>query len=135
MDKIFLDTNIILDLLEKRDGFYPEAQRLFTLADKKQVSLSVSALTIANLHYLLYKQWKTEAHNILSKFKLLVNVLPMDDKILNLALHSDFPDFEDAIQYYTAVENGIKLIISRNKKDFKNSKLPVLTAVEYLRRF
>jgi predicted nucleic acid-binding protein len=49
-------------------------------------------------------------------------------------LSSDFNDFEDAIQYYTALENNINTIITRNKKDFKTSKLPVLTAKEYLNR-
>jgi hypothetical protein len=62
----------------------------------------------------------------------LVEVLPMDDKILELALVSDFKDFEDAIQYYTALENELDLILTRNKKDFKKSILPVLTAKEYL---
>jgi predicted nucleic acid-binding protein len=56
----------------------------------------------------------------------------MDDKILELALASNFKDFEDAIQYHTALENHLDMIISRNKKDFKNSVLPVLTAKEYL---
>jgi predicted nucleic acid-binding protein len=56
----------------------------------------------------------------------------MDDKIINLSLDSEFKDFEDAIQYYTAVENNLDLIITRNLKDFKQSKVPVLTAFEYL---
>ena len=56
----------------------------------------------------------------------------MDDKIIDLALDSDFNDFEDAIQYYSAIENGIDLIVTRNLKDFKSSKIPVLTAKGYL---
>jgi len=68
------------------------------------------------------------------KFKTLVEVLPFDDKILELALASDFNDFEDAIQYYTALDNKIDIIITRNKKDFKKSILPVLTAKEYLNK-
>lgn len=134
MDKIFIDTNIVLDLLQKREDFYKEAQELFTLSDTKQVKLYVSALTIANTHYILFKHLKNEARNALSKFKVLVEVLPVDDKILSLSLASNFSDFEDAIQYYTAIENDIALIITRNKKDFKNSKISVLTAKEYLIR-
>jgi predicted nucleic acid-binding protein len=65
---------------------------------------------------------------------VLVEVLPLDDKVLELALVSDFKDFEDAIQYHTALENDIDIIITRNKKDFKNSKIPVLTAKEYLKK-
>lgn len=134
MEKIFVDTNIVLDLLEKREEFYEEAQELFTLSDKNKVKLYVSALTIANTHYLLFRRLKMEARKIISKFKVLVEVLPVDDKILELSLVSDFSDFEDAIQYYTAIENNMQIIITRNKKDFKNLTIPVLTAKEYLKR-
>lgn len=134
MEKIFVDTNIVMDLLEKREAFFEEAQELFTLADKKEVKLYISALTIANVHFLLYKHLKMEARKILIKFKMLVEVLPVDDKIIELALISDQKDFEDAIQYYTAIENDIKIILTRNKKDFKNSTIPILTAREFLNR-
>jgi len=69
----------------------------------------------------------------LRKLKVLVNVLPLDDKITDLALNSDFRDFEDAIQYYTAIENDQDLIITRNQPDFKESKLPIMTAKEYIK--
>jgi len=75
-----------------------------------------------------------EARKTLIKFKLIVKILPLDDRISALALSSDFSDFEDAIQYYTAIENNLSTIITRNKKDFKTSILPVLTAREYLNR-
>ena len=134
MTKIFVDTNIVLDLLQKREGFYEAAQQLFTLADNKQVELYISALTIANIHYILFKHLKMEARKVLSIFKGLVEVLPINDHIISLSLVSDFPDFEDAIQYYTAIKNGIALIITRNKKDFNQSNIPVLTATEYFNR-
>lgn len=133
MDKILVDTNIILDLLAKRKSFYSEAQELFTLADKKKVLLFVSSLTLANTHYILSQNLKIEdTRKILRKFKVLVDVLPMDDKIIDLALDSDFNDFEDAIQYYTAIESNLDLIVTRNLKDFKQSTIPVLTAKDYL---
>jgi predicted nucleic acid-binding protein len=133
MDKILVDTNIILDLLAKRESFYSEAQQLFTLADKKQVLLYVSSLTLANTYYVLSQSLKIEnARKILRKFKVLVDVLPMDDKIIDLALDSEFDDFEDAIQYFTAIENNLHLIVTRNLKDFKQSTIPVLTAKDYL---
>lgn len=134
MEKIFVDANIVLDLLQKREEFYEEAQELFTLADKDIVKLYVSALTLANVHYLLYKHLKMEARKVVSKFKVLVEVLAVDDKIINLALVSDLKDFEDATQYYTAIENGMDIIITRHKKDFKKLDLPILTAREFLNR-
>lgn len=132
MKKIFIDTNIVLDLLEKRENFYQEAQELFTLSDNKNVKLYVSALTLANTHYLLFKHLKMEVRKVIARFKILVEVLPLSDKILELALISNFQDFEDAIQYYTAIENDMDLIITRNKKDFKNITIPVFTAKEFL---
>lgn len=133
MDKLLVDTNIVLDLLGKREKFVLEAQELFTLSDKNAVKLYVSSLTFANTYYILSQQLKiNNARKILRKFKVLVEVLPMDDKIIDLSLESDFNDFEDAIQYYTAIENQIDIIITRNLKDFKTSSIPVLTAKNYL---
>ncbi len=134
MEKVFVDTNIVMDLLEKREEFYREAQELFTLSDKKNVKLYVSALTLANVHFLLFKHLKMEARKVLAKFKVLVEVLAVDDKIIDLSLTSDLKDFEDAIQYYTAIENEMDIIITRNKKDFKSLDLPILTAKEFLNR-
>jgi len=135
MDNILVDTNIILDLLSKREGFYKDAQELFTLSDYNKVKLYVSSLSIANIHYLLSKNLTSdEARKILIKFKVLVEVLPMDDKILELALVSDFNDFEDAIQYHSALENKLDVIVTRNKKDFKDSILPIFTAQEFLKK-
>ena len=133
MDKILVDTNIVLDLLGKRQKFLPEAQELFTLSDKKEVKLYVSSLTLANTYYILSQKLKIDnVRKVLRKFKVLVEVLPMDDKIIDLSLDSDFKDFEDAIQYYTALENKISIIVTRNLKDFKTSKIPVFTAKQYL---
>jgi len=63
----------------------------------------------------------------------LLRICSIDEKIIDLALSSDFEDFEDAIQYYTAVENNIDCFVTRNKKDFRKSKIPVHTAEEYLK--
>ncbi len=134
MDKVLVDTNIVLDLLRERKEFLTEAQELFTMSDQKEVKLYVSSLTFANTYYILSQQLKiNNVRKILRKFKVLVGVLPMDDKIIDLSLESDFKDFEDAIQYYTAIENEINIIITRNLKDFKNAKIPVLTAKEYMK--
>lgn len=71
--------------------------------------------------------------DILIRFRSLVQIIGLDDKIIDLALGDErFKDFEDGLQYYTAVENQMDLIISRNKKDFESAKIPVLTAKEFL---
>jgi|SRR5574344_1643742 predicted nucleic acid-binding protein len=137
MKKLLLDTNIIIDLLSERQPFYSEAARIFTLADKNEIQISVSALSIATTNYILLQSKKSdEAKQILRKLKLIVQVLSLDDKIVELALNdSDFKDFEDGLQYYTAVENGLDAIVTRNLKDFRKSKIPVMTADQYMQTF
>ncbi|NOX86198.1 MAG: PIN domain-containing protein [Chlorobi bacterium] len=135
MKRLFIDTNIVIDLLSRRKDFYEEAATLFSLADKNNVHMSVSALTIANTHFILLKKLNTEkAKEILRNFRLLVDVLPLDEKIVDLALNDkNFTDFEDALQYYSALQYGMEIIITRNSKDFKKSELPVMTALQYLK--
>ncbi|MBP2832561.1 PIN domain-containing protein [Aquimarina sp. U1-2] len=134
MNRILVDTNIVIDLLAKRANFYAEAAELFSLSDKNKIKLSISSLTFANTNYILSKlKSAREAREILRKFRVLVEIVTLDDKIIDLALGNDeFSDFEDGLQYYSALENSVNLILTRNKKDFKNSKVPVLTAKEYL---
>jgi predicted nucleic acid-binding protein len=135
MENIFVDTNIIIDLLAKRDLFYKDAQVLFTLSDKKEIQLCISSLSFANAYYSIVKHHKDiDAKKYLAKFKVLVKVLPLEDKAIELALASDFNDFEDGLQYFIAMDNESDIIITRNKKDFKNAKIPVMTAGEYIRR-
>ena len=134
MKRLFIDTNIVIDLLSRRTPFYEEAAELFSLADKKQIELSVSSLTIANTSYVLLRQMDaSKAKSILRKLKLILRILPLDDKIIGLALNDEaFIDFEDGIQYFTAIENEQELILTRNLKDFKGSKLPVMTAKQFI---
>ena len=134
MKNFFIDTNIVIDLLAHREPFYEESANLFSLADKKIIKLNISSLTIANTNYTLLRQTNLKkAKEILRKLRLIVNILPLDDKIIGLALNDDsFSDFEDGLQYFTAIENDQDFIITRNLKDFKASILPVLTARQIL---
>src|SRR3989339_270946 len=116
MIKLFVDSDIILDLLAEREPHYIHAARLFTLINQNKIIAHTSPLIFANLHYLLKKQT--------TNFVALKSLRK---------LKTEFNDFEDAIQYYTAVNNGITLIITRNKIDYKRSKIDILTAEEFLK--
>jgi predicted nucleic acid-binding protein len=134
MTKVFVDTDIILDLLSQREPFYIYAANLFSQADKNRIKIYMSASSFAALYYLIAKSTSNnEARKIIGKFKVLVHVLPVNDKIIELALNSAFRDFEDAIQYYTAVENDINILLTRNLRDYKHAEIPVMSAQDFIR--
>lgn len=134
MIKVFVDSDIILDLLAQREPHYDHSAKLFTLIDQKKIEAYTSPLIFANLHYLLKKiTSNTAALKSLRKLKTLINILPIDERVIEQSLTSEFNDFEDAIQYFTAVNNGITLLLTRNKVDYKRGKITISTAEEFIK--
>ena len=132
MMKVFLDTNIVIDLLDKREPFYIDAVELFTLAYKKKITLFVSPMTYATASYLLRKHGKEGMRKLLSNFRQLSQITTADEKVVDAALASSFEDYEDALQYYSALTRNVDVIVTRNKKDFTSANIPVLLPKELL---
>lgn len=133
MKKIFLDTNIILDFLGEREGFYEASAKIMTLADKKKIQVYTSPSSISNVFYVLAKYENSKiALEKIRKFKLLCSMSVMDDEVVEKAIHSNFKDFEDAMQYFSTLASNCNIIITRNEKDFKNAMIPVMNAESYL---
>ena len=132
MKTLFLDTNIVVDLLEKREPFCQDAVQIFTMAYNKQVRLVVSPMTFSTASFLLRKHGSEGVRNLLANLRQLCSIATADEDIVDDSLASQFKDFEDAMQYYTALKAGADVIITRNGKDFSAAKLPVMTAAEYL---
>jgi predicted nucleic acid-binding protein len=133
MEKIFIDTDIILDLLADRNPFSVSANKVFTLLERKEINGYTSPIVFSNLFHILRKLKSAKiARETLKKLNRILNILPVNGNIIEEALNSDFNDFEDAIQYYTAIGNGLKILITRNRKDYKDSKILILSAEEYL---
>jgi predicted nucleic acid-binding protein len=131
--KLFLDTNIVLDLLGNREPFYPSIARVATLADKGEVTLVVSALSFATVSYFLTKYDGHEiAKSKLRGLKIITEVCALSEAIIDKALNADYSDYEDALQYYSALQSECDMLITRNGKDFKNAAIPVMTAEEFL---
>ncbi len=134
MQKLFLDTNFLLDFLGERNGFYLASARIMTLADNRRVQLFVSPTSVSTAFYLLAKSEGVQsALEKIRKFKLLCRISVMDEQVVERVLNSDFIDFEDAMQYFSALATGCDVIITRNEKDFKQAKLPVMNAETYLK--
>ena len=131
--RLFLDTNVMLDLLGERIPFYDSIARVATLADKEQITIVVSALSYATVSCFLTKYENSEkAKDKLRKFRIISEISGLDELIIEKGLNSDFSDFEDSLQYFSAIKSECSILITRNGKDFKISQIPVMTAEEYL---
>ncbi len=132
--KVFLDTNILIDLLANRPPFTTEALEVFTLSEEGKIQLFTSSHSIATTYYIL-KKYVSESHLrfLLSEILDLVTILDVTQTIIKSSLKSSHKDFEDAIQIGCAESLGdIDYIVSRNLKDFKNSSISAISVQELL---
>jgi predicted nucleic acid-binding protein len=134
MSKILIDSDIVLDFFFDRKPHADFASVIFSLCEQKKLKGFVTPVIISNVYYLLRK---TANHKkVLEKLNLLLSftgVLTMDREVVIQAINSKFTDFEDALQNYSAIKNGmITHIITRNIKDYKNSAISVLTPKNFL---
>jgi len=134
MENVFIDTDVIIDFLTDRKPFSTEAAKLFSLIDQKKMKGCVSSLSFSNLYYVLRRFGShKKIINNLQELAELVEILKVDSDIIKSALFSDFKDFEDSIQFFTAQDyKKIDCIITRNIKDYKDSSLPVMTPGTFL---
>ena len=131
--KLFWDTNVMLDFLGERDPFYISSAKIATLADKRKIKIIASALSYETISYFLIKYEGIEkTKDKLRKFKVISEICELDKLIIEKGLNSDFSDFEDSLQYYSALRTECDILITRNGKDFKKSKIPVMTPDEFL---
>ena len=135
MVKILIDTDVILDCFFDREPFSENAAKILSLCESKEIKGFVTPVIISNVYYILRQTAKHE--KVIEKLKMLVSIAEIlvinKDSILQ-ALNSDFKDFEDALQNYSAeLYKEIDIIITRNTKDYKNSSLGVMTPDNYLK--
>jgi predicted nucleic acid-binding protein len=134
LNQFFFDTNILLDYCLSRQPFEKDAQKAVNLVFTKQVKGYVSALSFANMFYLLRKE--NSRDKILDFFKLLrsgFTVIAVDDNIIESSIASAFTDFEDAVQYFCAAKiQKLDAIITRNEKDFKKGAIDAMNCEEFL---
>ena len=135
MDNVLIDTDVILDFFFDREPFAEFATEILNRCEEEKISGFTTPVIICNVYYLLRK---TSNHQLITeKIKQLLNIIEiteMDEEVVLNALNSEFKDFEDALQNFAAIQNGkINIILTRNIKDFKKSKLAVLTPETYLK--
>lgn len=133
--KAFLDTNVIVDFLGEREPFYQDAACIFEMLRKRKVNLITSALTLVNCAYILKKAYSLDVMKL--KIKWLCDVLditPIDEASIINAIQHKGTDFEDTIQYYSALPYQPDVIITRDKKGFSDLDTLVMTPVEFIER-
>jgi predicted nucleic acid-binding protein len=135
MNNLFIDTDVIIDFLIDRKPYSREAAIIFTLIDQKRLKGYTSSLSYSNLYYVLRKiESHTKVITKLDSLSKLITILRVDEQMIRDAINSGFSDFEDSIQYCCAMDNKkIDVIITRNIRDFKNSRLPVMTPGGFLK--
>jgi predicted nucleic acid-binding protein len=135
MKTFFIDTNILIDYLSDRKPFSITAAKLFSHFINKKVKLIVSAISFNNIYYILRQNLPHQnVLQLLENLLEMVEVEPLTKRIIENSIKINFKDFEDAIQYNSALNyKKVDAIITRNTKDFKNSALPVLLPEEALK--
>ena len=134
MRSVFLDSDILLDLILERDPFYEWSLGVFLEIDKKQLSGNTSVHALLNIHYMAKKKFgEKDARAAIKMLTTKLSIIAEDSTIVQQAIDSDFADFEDAVQYYAAKSAGAEFIITRNIKDYQQATIPVLTAEQFLK--
>jgi predicted nucleic acid-binding protein len=132
-NKIFFDNDAILDISIEREINVKDSVKLINLVEEGEYKGYTSSIIFTNTYYI---QRKLKDHstsiNFLKKLRLIITVLNVDDLIIQKALESGWEDFEDSVQYFTAIHNKINYIITRNTADYKKSTIPVYTPTEFL---
>lgn len=137
MKKVFVDTNVMIDLLAHRHPFYEDAAKLFSLADMKLCCIVVASFSFATCAYVMRKVGTEVLKSILCDFSSLVEItgLNRDVVLRSISVDCTFEDIEDAMQQFSAVDAGCDVIVTRNKDDFENSVIQVMTPAEFIYNF
>lgn len=133
--KVLIDTNIILDVLCKRPAFYEDSAKIFKLCEVKKISGVISALSVPNIMYILRKELDADkTREVLDSLMLIFSVADLKADDLKKAADMRFKDYEDAIQSACATRIKANYIVTRNIKDFSESKVTAIKPAELLDR-
>jgi predicted nucleic acid-binding protein len=130
---VFFDTNVLMDVLLERRPFVAESRKVWFLAERGRISGLVSALSFPNTYYIVRKELGADtASSMMAMLRDTFTAAPLDEQILNQAIDAKFADFEDAIQYFSALRAGAECLLTRNVGHFPDSGLRVFSPEEFL---
>ena len=136
MIKTFIDTNIFLDILCKREKFVDDALSIFDMAVDNQIELLISDLSIANIKYITRKEIPIDKfYDLIKTFRPIFTIVPLGADVIDKALDLRANDFEDALQYFSAVQANADCLVTRNIKDYGFAKMEVLDSQTFLAKY
>ena len=134
--RVLLDTNVILDLFLEREPFVNDAALLWRANEVRALSAYVSAITPVNLFYIGRKlKGRDVAFQVVQEMLSVMSIAPIHQGVLESSLELKFADYEDAVQYASAVAINLDAIITRNVGDFKNAQLPVFSPNDFIKTY
>lgn len=130
---VFIDTNVLMDVLLERRPFVAESRKVWFLAERGKVVGLVAALSFPNIYYVVRKALGADtAASMMTLLRDTFTAVPLDEQLLNQAIDAKFSDFEDAIQYYSALRANAEYLLTRNVGHFPDSGLRVFSPEEFL---
>jgi len=131
--KAFIDTNVLLDVLAQREPFYADAARIWALAERGLITGYISVISFNNIYYIVHKAGgKAKAEEALVRLRDVFTAVELTVQLLNQAIDARLADFEDAIQFHSAIRAQAICLVSRNPGDFPSDSIPVLSPASFL---
>jgi predicted nucleic acid-binding protein len=131
-DRVFFDTNVLLDVLCRREAFFADSAAVWSLAEGGEIRGFVSAISFTNIFYVLRKlAGRADAERALRLIRDSFDIAPCDQRIIGQAMSSGFDDFEDAVQYVSALRSDSAYLLTRNPDHFPENAVKVLSPAEY----
>lgn len=130
---ILVDTNVLLDVLARREPFYAAAAAVWSLAERGEVRAVVSAISFNNVYYIVRRaEGRAQAQKAMRLIRDVFDSVPPDSQIINQAIDAGMDEFEDAVQFHSAIRAKATYLVTRNSGDFPKSALSILTPEEFL---
>ena len=135
--KVFLDTNVLLDVIEKRAPFFAASHDVFMKSARKEIDALIGASSVTDIYYIANKNCKNakQALNYIIDLLNVVNVVDTKAVDIQNAIKFNMPDFEDAVVAATAMRENAQYIITRNADDYKNAPILVISPVDFLKKY
>jgi predicted nucleic acid-binding protein len=131
--KVFVDTNVLLDVLARREPFYSDAARIWSLAERGRIEALVLVISFNNVYYVVRKASnRKSADRSLHLMRGVFTPVPLSVQILNQAIDAKSDDFEDAIQFHSAIHAEADCLITRDADHFPTTDLPILSPAAFL---